>query len=77
MNLEVSNVKTKMTGEQVIQKLLALGDGDSVLIDDNEWTSFEEHGFAVEDLRDGGVQRVGRAEVECEFVATKYYEVVR
>jgi hypothetical protein len=52
-----------MTGAAVKDLLLGLGDGDSVVIDGSEWTSFEQHGFEVEDLRTGDVVRVRREEV--------------
>jgi hypothetical protein len=67
----------KMNGMKVIEMLLALGDGDTVVIDGCEWTSFESDGFQVEDLRGGGVERVARQEVVRRFDATKMHEVVR
>jgi hypothetical protein len=70
-------VRNKTSGKKVIELLLALGDGDNLVIDRKAWTSYEEHGFEVENLRDGGVEHVDREEVERRFAATKQYEVVR
>jgi hypothetical protein len=66
-----------MNGMRVIEVLLALGDGDSVVIDGYEWACFEEHGFQVEDLQGGSIEWVARQEVVRRFAATKMHEVVR
>jgi hypothetical protein len=70
-------MKKMMSGKQVVELLLALGDGDSVVIEGKEWASYEEHGFEVEDLRSGGVRRVDRADVKRQVSMSKHYEVVR
>jgi len=66
-----------MTGAGVKNLLLALADGDSMVIDGVEWTSFEASGFEVEDLLTGDVGRVGREKVMSMFEAMKTYEVLR
>lgn len=66
-----------MVAADVVDLLLALGDGDGVVIDGRQWTSFEQHGFQVEDLRAGDVVRVGREEVMSTFDTAKSYDVLR
>jgi hypothetical protein len=68
---------TTLPGSRVVEVLLALGDGDSVVVHGQAWTSFEEHGFEVEDLASGRVERVARADAEGRFGAAKLYEVIR
>jgi hypothetical protein len=66
-----------MPAADVVDLLLALGDGDSVVIDGNEWTSFESDGFQVADLQGGSIEWVARQEVVRRFNATKMHEVLR
>ncbi len=66
-----------MTGMRVVEVLLALGDGDSVVVSGTSWTSFESDGFEVEDLRAGDAVWAAREEVMSILDPTKPYEVLR
>lgn len=66
-----------MAGAAVKELLLALGDGDSVVLDGQEWTSYEADGYEVANLGAGSVVRVGREEVMSVFDSMKTYEVLR
>ena len=69
-------MKTCKTGKTVIEALLALGDGDSMVVEGQQWTSFEQHGFEVQNLGEGGIERVERADAASRFLSSKLYEVV-
>lgn len=67
----------KLLTARVVDLLLALGDGDSVVIDGTSWTSYEADGFEVEDLRAGDIVRVARERVMSISETEKTCEVLR
>lgn len=66
-----------MAGAAVKELLLALGDGDSVVLGGQEWTSYEADGYEVASLGAGDVVLVSREEVMSIFATVQTYEVLR
>jgi len=73
----------KLTGEQVIKMLLALGEGERVLVDGVDWTSIEDK-FAVPADSLGALAAEGdatvfarREDLDNHFDAGSSYEVSR
>lgn len=74
---EVADVKRTMTGDRVVETLLALTEGDVVWVGTDQWTSLGGFFEKVSDYGNGEAQRVGNDELPAFFDKSAGYEVSR
>jgi hypothetical protein len=66
----------KLTGAMLKERLLALDDGDSLLVRDEQWVSLGTSFEVTDDFGDGDARRAAREDLNEHFEDGSVYEVM-
>lgn len=67
----------KVTGEVLIEMLLAASSGESIMVGATQWTSLDDREFEVTACGDGGSRFVTLADDQVEVDPSAEFEVAR